>query len=304
MSIATTQFHTRVVDCSSDLLTLLELVKDVPTLYLDLEGRCLSRDGTISILTLYAASIRIVFIIDIYKMGRSAFSTATSSDTTLKSILESPYVEKVIFDVRNDSDALFAHFQISLDNVWDLQLMELAARKGSRQFVAGLAKCIEIHSPISTTEKIEWKQQKERTGRLFDPTKGGRYEVFEDRPFQKHIIEYCVGDVVLLPGLYDFYNNSLSGPWRERIRAKTLDRIQESQSAAYDPHSDMKALGPWNESVEGADGDAWNPLREEEDQDLNIAWYSTSGEEDDWYPDTARDCIGWEDDMIQHGSPF
>jgi exonuclease 3'-5' domain-containing protein 1 len=51
---------------------------------------------------------------------------------------------EVIFDIRNDSDALFSLFQISVDGIKDLQLMELATRRGSKDFVAGLATCVEI----------------------------------------------------------------------------------------------------------------------------------------------------------------
>ena len=53
---------------------------------------------------------------------------------------------KVIFNIGNDSNALFSHYHISVDGIKDLQLMELASRKGSQDFVAGLAKCIERDS--------------------------------------------------------------------------------------------------------------------------------------------------------------
>jgi exonuclease 3'-5' domain-containing protein 1 len=75
--------------------------------------------------------------------------------TSLKTILESPTIPKVFFDIRNDSDALFSHFQISVDGIKDLQLMELASRKGSQNLVARLAKCIEKESPVSTAAKAE-----------------------------------------------------------------------------------------------------------------------------------------------------
>lgn len=47
---------------------------------------------------------------------------------SLQSILESPKTPKVFFDVRTDSDALFAQFGIKLAGIIDLQLMELASR--------------------------------------------------------------------------------------------------------------------------------------------------------------------------------
>jgi exonuclease 3'-5' domain-containing protein 1 len=50
--------------------------------------------------------------------------------------------------------------------------MELASRKGSQDFVAGLAKCIEKDSPVSTAVKVEWQRTKEDASRLYDPKKG------------------------------------------------------------------------------------------------------------------------------------
>jgi exonuclease 3'-5' domain-containing protein 1 len=121
------------VATTTELSSLLIIIKDLPTsppsLYIDLEGEKLSRNGRISLLTLYALPINTVYLIDIHALGAAAFTTPahTISTTaaneepssakltptlepivTLKSILESPTIPKVFFDVRNDSDALFA----------------------------------------------------------------------------------------------------------------------------------------------------------------------------------------------------
>jgi exonuclease 3'-5' domain-containing protein 1 len=50
-----------------------------------------------------------------------------------------PKCPKVVFDIRNDLDALFSYHQISVGGIKDLQLMELANRRGSWDSVAGLA---------------------------------------------------------------------------------------------------------------------------------------------------------------------
>ncbi|KAG6301925.1 hypothetical protein E4U09_004248 [Claviceps aff. purpurea] len=139
-------------------ITFIEKLKTYQpsTVYVDLEGCQLSRNGTISIVTIYATTLATAYIVDVHKLGKSAFTTANTTGTTLKAILESANIKKVIFDVRNDSDALFHHFQISLQGVQDLQLMELAARRKNRRSVAGLAKCIQNDSPISKAEKMKW----------------------------------------------------------------------------------------------------------------------------------------------------
>ncbi|KAG6152621.1 hypothetical protein E4U37_003741 [Claviceps purpurea] len=235
----------QVASCRGTLINLIDSIKNLPTLYVDLEGCQLSRNGTISIVTIYATTLATAYIVDVHKLGKSAFTTANTTGTTLKAILESANIKKVIFDVRNDSDALFHHFQISLQGVQDLQLMELAARGKNRRSVAGLAKCIQNDSPISKAEKMKWDQLKKSTICLFEPKKGGRYEVFNERPFRDGILKYCAGDVALLPGLYDVYDKKLTAEWRDRVRAATLDRVRLSQSASYEPNGPNKGLGPW-----------------------------------------------------------
>lgn len=142
-----------------ELLDTLKLVPDSsPPLFIDLEGINLGRKGSISVLSLYAVHKGIIYLVDVHTLGKAAFSSPLSGkNTSLRAIMESPNVKKVIFDVRNDSDALFSHYNISLDGMQDLQLMELATRSGSKKYVAGLAKCIERDSPISDLRKVEWK---------------------------------------------------------------------------------------------------------------------------------------------------
>lgn len=118
----------------------------------------------------------------------------------MKDILESKSTPKVFFDVRNDSDALYSHFQIKLAGVVDLQLWELAARPFAGKYVKGLPKCIEIDSSLSD-EKAEVMQTKEKGKMLSSPEHGGSYEVFNERPLCKDIQAYCAQDVHLLPGL-------------------------------------------------------------------------------------------------------
>ncbi|KAE8370988.1 ribonuclease H-like domain-containing protein [Aspergillus bertholletiae] len=252
MSAVPSKLLTLVVDSTDNLLSLLDNVQNaytsVPHLYLDLEGVDLSRHGSISILTLYIFPLRTVYIIDVLRLGEAAFTTTNADGISLRTILEAPRVKKVMFDVRDDSEALFNHYHISLDGVEDLQLMELATRKYSRKYVSSLAKCIEEDSPIPAAEKAEWKRQKEKMHLLFSHSHGGRREIFNERPLRPEIIQNCANDVDLLPGLYNVYCNKLSIPWEVKVQNATDDRIKLSQSPDYNPNGRDKALGPWNDN--------------------------------------------------------
>jgi exonuclease 3'-5' domain-containing protein 1 len=269
-----------------------------PTLYVDLEGINLSRNGSVSLLTLLIHSNGKpdrVYLIDIHKLGSSAFTTISSSSSdreiqTLKDILENRRIPKVFFDVRNDSDALFSHFGIRMKGIIDLQLMENASlntRANGKRFLARLGKCIQLDSGLSDAEKKVWETSKDKGKKLFAPEEGGRYETFNERPLHDDLKIYCEQDVRLLPRLHEIYDarlRKMSGSWARKIKNETKRRLEESTAASYEPNGKDKALAP-----------VWKEVSDDR---------SSEDEEWDGYEDTARDCEGWEDDMIKNGEYF
>lgn len=219
-----------------------------PALYLDLEGINLSRYGSISLISLYIHPMKSAYLIDVHGLGTKAFTTPSSThpSETLKSILESRTIKKVFFDVRNDSDALFAQFNIALDGIVDIQLMELAARSGWKRYVMGLGKCITKYVPLTEDEKLECDNIKKKGRNLFAPEYGGNYEVFNARPLQEEIINYCLQDIVFLPVLWETFIVRLKGSrWLDMVQTETAKRVKMSQTPEYQPHGDHKHLGPW-----------------------------------------------------------
>ncbi|OOF94073.1 hypothetical protein ASPCADRAFT_406936 [Aspergillus carbonarius ITEM 5010] len=232
------------------LLLLLSNIQDDPTstpqIYIALEGINVCRHGTISLLTLFFTPSNTIYLIDIHKLGLSAFTTTLERSTiSLKNMLESFSIRKAIFDVSNPSDALFALFGITLSGISDLQLMENASRDDTKRILFRLSKCIEHDSPLNHAEKLEWKIQKARAALLFDPSQGGRHQVFNERPLKQEMINYCAGNVELLPGLYAVYNDKLNAYWQRKVERATASRISKSRGKNYNPHSRDNGLGPW-----------------------------------------------------------
>lgn len=239
-----------LVDTELSVRNLIQVIQSLPTeapsLYVDLEGISLSRHGSISLIAIFVHAQNFVYLVDIHTLQSAAFTTATADGTTLKSVLESPDITKVFFDVRNDSDALHYHFGVRLCGVEDVQLMENAARSaGRRKFVNGLERCIDNNAPISLVEKRDWKNTKEMGLKLFHPSKGGSYNVFNARPIDAAIERYCVNDVQFLPQLRNLYWGRLNEVWKNKVVEETEKRVRDSQSAAYQPQSDDKKFGPW-----------------------------------------------------------
>ena len=240
-----------LVDSTSSISSLVDGIMDLPinppSLYFDLEGIRLSREGSISIFQLLVQPRNHVYLIDIHILGSTAFTTAGSSGKTFKDILQSSTIPKVCFDVRNDSDALFAHFGVALSGVQDIQLMENAGRRPTlpKRFLNGLAKCIEFDAPITALEKQAWKATKNRGASLFAPEKGGSYEVFNARPLKAEILIYCVQDVCFLPGLRNTYWGRLDSSSKTKVEEETGKRVQVSQSSGYQPNGPHMKFGPW-----------------------------------------------------------
>jgi exonuclease 3'-5' domain-containing protein 1 len=231
-----------------------------PVMYVDLEGINLSRHGTISIMTILATSDLLptdyVFLINVHTLGAQAFTTPGTNGQTLQSILQDATKTKVFFDVRNDSDALYAHYRITLAGIEDVQLMESATRPTtqSRRFVAGLAKCIEQNlstMPTQSTFLAAWKLTKEKGEKLFNPVRGGSYDVFNQRPIPADIIAYCAGDVVHLPALRAVFF-AQTARQRDIIADQTAKRVLVWQSADYEPQGPDKARAPWSEAQDRA----------------------------------------------------
>ncbi len=86
-----------------------------------------------------------VCIFDVHLLSAQAFNTAGVKRKTLKNILQNDKISKIFFNVRNDSDVLFAHFDVTLQKVKNVQLMKSATRRITefRKFLSGLAKCVE-----------------------------------------------------------------------------------------------------------------------------------------------------------------
>jgi exonuclease 3'-5' domain-containing protein 1 len=244
-----------LIDAATAMSALVDVLDGQPTsppsLYIDLEGVNLSRHGSISILQVYVLPRRQAYLVDDHTLGETAFSAASpTTGRILKDILEAEDIPKVFFDVRNDSDALYSHFQISLAGIQDLQLMEASVREYPPKFVHGLAKCIgEAPDLLSPEEWTAWEAAKERGRDLFVPERGGSYAVFNERPLPEDIRLYCVQDVHLLPRLWEIYNKRLTPDWEGRVRDLSRDRVALSQSPEFNGQGRHMALAPpeWRE---------------------------------------------------------
>ncbi|KAK3948340.1 ribonuclease H-like domain-containing protein [Pseudoneurospora amorphoporcata] len=224
-----------------DLQVFLSSIPPSSTFYLDLEGKSLSRCGTLTLLTILVLPTRATSIVDVQTLGDSAFTTpGTEGGKTLKDILEDVHTPKYFWDVRNDADALWAHHKVRLAGVTDVQLLENASRVGNKTYLYGLDRCVERDLRLGFIEKQHWVNTKNVVRALMEN------DIFSRRPLDAKTMQYCVNDVVHLPALYNLYANRItSSGWLAKAMDESARRVVEACGPAYVPQSEKKRFGPW-----------------------------------------------------------
>ncbi|KAF7377524.1 3'-5' exonuclease domain-containing protein [Mycena sanguinolenta] len=244
-----------VVDTISLLHSCLTALANSTSIAVDLEGIALCRSGRLCILQLKASDNDTIWLVDIVVLPADAFAVTGDGGHSLKSILESHSVKKLFFDVRNDSDALFNLFGVSLANVYDLQLLEVAVRSSNLRtpprFLTGLVSSLETYlAPRkSATVVRSWAEVKEAGLLLFAPERGGEYEIFDKRPLAPELVKYCAQDVALLHELEMVLHQRIGTRgrnWEQRVRAESAVRVNFARLANYMPRGKDKALVPKN----------------------------------------------------------
>ena len=183
----------------------------------DIEGISLSRDGKISLIQVSGrANPEDVYIFDITTLGNSAFL-----EGGLKKLFEDQRIQKILYDGRRDNDALFHLYKVIMRNVYDLQILFVMKFSDPRErHVKGLGTALKTFG-ISTRD-IETKE----VGlALFAPEKGGRREVWEERPLPDVLLKYAECDIKYLHAMKDKWSNESFNNIIPLISAKRINKI-------------------------------------------------------------------------------
>ena len=238
--------NVNLIDNETAIAKLVDIIVTAnpkPLLFIDIEGIYLSRHGSVSIVQLLVPHSPKVHLIDVHTLQAAAFTTKGKNGWSFKNVLECDQLVKVFFDVRNDSDALFAHYKVNLKSVVDLQLMNLAVIGGA-PLLTSLGKCIASSSNMTPEERVKSVAVKEAGLRLLAPEKGGKYEVFNERPMPKAIQDYCVQDVLVLPSLLVDYACRAKPHVVMQVLEETRQRITKSQASNYNGKGQHMAIAP------------------------------------------------------------
>src|SRR3990167_5566491 len=154
------------------------------------------------------------FLIDFMQL-RQNVTAIEYENISIKTLLEAPDIIKVIFDPRRDSMALFFQYNIAMQGVICLQLLDVACRRKRGHevpYVRGLAKML---PPSDQSIKQAGKNMF-----LNNPY------VWKERPLPDLLIKYSTLDVEELIPLYDKFKNQLNLYWINLVINASKERVE------------------------------------------------------------------------------
>jgi exonuclease 3'-5' domain-containing protein 1 len=248
------------IDSPRTLQSLLKTLDGLPTkppsIYLDATGVGRGQLTDLQLLSKPSNTLYIIRKAALHTMAIS--STAANDHCSLRHVLESESIWKVGFDLREVSRLLFLQFNISLNGVYDLQLMELASRDGpSKKYLTSFAKSVETGIPSSNAINQRWLQPNDST----------RMHLFNSLG---HVPRQEMRRVELFHEMWTAYRRKLGRPgeafWLNQARYESNQRVKTARS--NDTNQQTQALGPlmwWDFEMRQAAMDDWNDdLRIEE----------------------------------------
>jgi hypothetical protein len=158
---------------------------------------------------------------------------------SLKDIFESPRVKKLLWDVRMDSDALYAQFGVKLAGVWDVQLMRVYLNNFSRR--PRLADSVRAEGILQGVELMTWARSK-----AYHYPRG--YEEWRERPVSQILKAYAIGDVTPMKKMLEKLRPQLGVQGMAEVERMTNLLIAETWQPVY---VSTRALSPWLEVRNG-----------------------------------------------------
>lgn len=165
------------------------VVQDKNVIGIDAEGVDLSRLGS---LTLFSLGVKVtngvhVFLFDMIQTNQELLR---EQKNVLKDLMEDAFVTKIIHDCRQDSDALFHQFGITLCSVFDTSIYAIKLRYSTKR--SNLNKTLSEFQCTLNPHRDDISTMYKR-----DPS------VWMRRPLTQFLIEYASKDVASLFDLQD-----------------------------------------------------------------------------------------------------
>ena len=224
-----------LIETNSRLKEMLKILSSSDCMAIDCEGVDLGQLGgqlsLIQIATRKPGSKALsIYIVDVTLLDWRAFhhrlDPSDESSPSLKSLLESTEVTKLIFDARSDASALSRQFNVRLKGAYDLQLAEVAARQmksSGASWLMGLDKALGtcLTATAAMNEDLIWGGHVSKTYH-----QSGKMEVWKERPLSEEMLHYAAADVRYLHSLRDVLDKQLPPSIIQKVKNVSSSRIR------------------------------------------------------------------------------
>ncbi|ESO88765.1 hypothetical protein LOTGIDRAFT_165178 [Lottia gigantea] len=201
----------KIIDKVEECREVVENLFKNEAIYVDSEGVNLGKHGNLTLLQVGTWN-GFVYLFDIQA------ETKMFQEGGLKRLLESDNVQKVIHACSRDSDALYHHFGVTLNNVFDTQCADLILQENEGRLMATVRKLSDV-CEIYGGKKLDNKEEIQKT---WNKTIANYWEL---RPMSSEMIEYACNDVVVLPEIYKNQKRLLE---EKNLIEKFKERVHET----------------------------------------------------------------------------
>ena len=154
----------------------------------------------------------------------------------MKQLLEDNTTIKLFCDPRSDSDALYHHYRVHLQNVHCVQLAEIAFRRQRfprSKYVSGGHRITLEYGDLDEREKTEFLQVDQMGKKTFFPENGGSYDKLTKRPLSDLALKYSAMGVVYLLPIYEKLERQLPRAGKVWVKEESKKRVDECFQPRY-----------------------------------------------------------------------
>ncbi|CAO1614483.1 unnamed protein product [Jaminaea pallidilutea] len=192
---------------------MAKLKEEGNQVYLAVKSPKLGREGSISIVQLCTTAAR--WIVDL----RDCKEVLGHHEHSLRSLLESPSITKVVYDCRNLADTLREVYHIELQNVCDLQVMQMMLMPTAK-YNMGLFKAVRFHKLFKT---ISYEHMIKSRDRMREKCEAG---AFWTRPIARELLLLGLFDIAYYDALFTILSQALNEEKMLDVASQTALRLQ------------------------------------------------------------------------------
>lgn len=202
----------------------------------DTKGVNLSRTGRMTVISISLCTpCSVTCLLDLVSIGPSIFSGKSS----LKELLESNTIQKMSYDCRIDSNAVFHQYGVKLRNVLDLQVYQLGIKIENGKYLQQRQPGTDYLRGLKYTSGGYLTREDRRDTWALSPPHRQDPDVWGKRPLRHDVWQYAANDVHCISRIYFGMSQlKLTPSVFERVKKGSENNTALFRDAAIDYQAD------------------------------------------------------------------